>query len=291
MGDVKEVLGSYSTDITKTIEEELSTITPDNLGEASVYLTRAGGKMLRPALTLITAEAVGGNRESALKSAAAIELIHTFSLIHDDIMDDDDMRRGKPTNHKVFGYSTAMLAGDALLTRAFFTASTNPYASAEASVEAVRLLSKAAGDEGMIGGQIMDLAGEKKSFELSQIVRLHSMKTGALIECAAYLGCLSAGYKPNSAEAERAVSYAKNVGLAFQVIDDILDVTSDEGTLGKSVNSDAESNKSTFVTSLGIDDAKKYAEALTAEAISQISELEHSETLTDLAVYLLDRTY
>lgn len=261
--------------------------------EAERYSLLGGGKRIRPFITMEVCRMLGGDERAALRFACALEMIHVYSLIHDDLpcMDNDDMRRGKPTNHKVFGYSTAMLAGDALLTRAFFTASTNPYASAEASVEAVRLLSKAAGDEGMIGGQIMDLAGEKKSFELSQIVRLHSMKTGALIECAAYLGCLSAGYKPDSAEAERAVSYAKNVGLAFQVIDDILDVTSDEGTLGKSVNSDAESNKSTFVTSLGIDEAKKYAEALTAEAISQISELEHSETLTDLAVYLLDRTY
>ena len=119
MSDVKEVLGNYSTDITKTIEEELSIITPDNLAEASVYLTRAGGKMLRPALTLIVCEAVGGNRESALKSAAAIELIHTFSLIHDDIMDDDDMRRGMPSVHKVWDEPVAILAGDTLFSKAF----------------------------------------------------------------------------------------------------------------------------------------------------------------------------
>jgi geranylgeranyl diphosphate synthase type I len=119
MSDVKEVLGTYSGDITKTIEEELATITPDNLAEASVYLTRAGGKMLRPALTLITAEAVGGSRESALKSGAAIELIHTFSLIHDDIMDQDDMRRGMPSVHKVWGDDVAILAGDTLFSKAF----------------------------------------------------------------------------------------------------------------------------------------------------------------------------
>ena len=119
MSDVKEVLGNYSTDITKTIEEELAIITPDNLAEASVYLTRAGGKMLRPALTLITAEAVGGKKESALKTGAAIELIHTFSLIHDDIMDDDDMRRGMPSVHKVWGEDVAILAGDTLFSKAF----------------------------------------------------------------------------------------------------------------------------------------------------------------------------
>ena len=119
MSDVKEVLGSYSSDITKTIEEELSTIVPENLAEASVYLTRAGGKMLRPALTLIVAEAVGGNRQAALKSAAAIELIHTFSLIHDDIMDQDDMRRGMPSVHKVWGEDVAILAGDTLFSKAF----------------------------------------------------------------------------------------------------------------------------------------------------------------------------
>ena len=119
MSDIKEVLGSYSEDVIKTIEEDLSVITPNNLGEASVYLTKAGGKMLRPALSLIVSEAVGGNRESALKTGAAIELIHTFSLIHDDIMDDDDMRRGMPSVHKVWGEDVAILAGDTLFSKAF----------------------------------------------------------------------------------------------------------------------------------------------------------------------------
>ena len=265
----------------------------DKIFEAEKYSLLGGGKRIRAFLVNEFCRMLGGRQEASMPFAAAIEMIHAYSLIHDDLpcMDDDDMRRGKPSNHKVFGYSTALLAGDALLTRAFLTASRNSYVNDEAIAQAVKVMASAAGDEGMIGGQIIDLDGEKKELSLEQIVKLHRLKTGALIECAALLGCIAAGYSLDSTEVLAASSYAKKIGLAFQVIDDLLDVIGDEKKLGKTIHSDSDNNKSTFMKYFDCDGAKKYAEELTAEAISDISCFEESQTLTDLAVYLLDRTY
>ena len=262
--------------------------------DAEKYSLLGGGKRIRAFITMEICRVLGGNEQAALRFACALEMIHAYSLIHDDLpcMDNDDMRRGKPTNHKVFGYSTALLAGDALLTKAFFVAASNRFVKPEISAKAVELMALLAGDTGMIGGQIMDLAGEEKRLDLDEIKKLHRMKTGALIRCAAYLGCLSAGVDPQSDEAKSMVAYAEKIGLVFQIIDDILDVIGDEKSLGKNLNSDAESNKSTFMSWLSVEEAKAYAETLTAEAILELLLFkDRANTLRDLALYLLERKY
>lgn len=261
--------------------------------DAQGYSLLGGGKRIRPLLVNEFCKALGGDPAVSMPYACALEMIHTYSLIHDDLpcMDDDDLRRGKPTNHKVFGYATALLAGDALLTKAFLVASTNPHATAEQNAEAIRLLATAAGDLGMIGGQVMDLRGETQRLSFEQLLRLHSMKTGALILCAALLGCLAAGYRLDTPEAREATTYAQKIGLAYQVVDDVLDACGEEAVVGKSLKTDSSHNKTTFMTYFGVEDAKRYAEDLTKEAVAAISQWENSETLTDLAIYLASRTY
>ena len=261
------------------------------LFDSESYSLLGGGKRIRPFIVKEVCEALGGEREKAEYYGAALEMVHTYSLIHDDLpcMDDDDMRRGKPTNHKVFGYSTALLAGDALLTKAFLAAASNPLCSDEENAEAVRLMAVAAGDRGMIGGQIIDLEGEHRTLDFGQLIRLHRLKTGALIRCAAELGALSAGYGRGSQEYEEAVAYADGVGLAFQVIDDILDATSTEEELGKSVGSDAARGKTTFLSFFDVKGASAYARELTEGAVRAIEGWRSPDTLTDLAYYLLDR--
>ena len=263
------------------------------LFDAEEYSLLGGGKRIRPFLVNEVCRMLGGDERASMPFACALEMIHTYSLIHDDLpcMDDDDLRRGKPTNHKKFGYANALLAGDALLTKAFFVASSNPHTDRATAAEAVLLLSEAAGECGMIGGQIMDLAGEHKKLSLEKLHRLHSMKTGALIRVAVQLGCLAAGCSKESTQMAATVAYAEKIGLAFQVIDDILDVTGSEEELGKSVGGDADHEKTTFLSYYDVAGAKEYAASLTAEAVSVISTLKNSEVLTDLAVYLLERTY
>jgi geranylgeranyl diphosphate synthase type II len=225
--------------------------------------------------------------------ACALEMIHTYSLIHDDLpcMDDDDMRHGKPSNHKVYGYATALLAGDGLLTGAFGVAAANPYVDDKARACAVSLLSSYAGDRGMIGGQIMDLNGETEPMDLEQLLRLHKLKCGALIECASLLGCLAAGYEPQTPEGRAAAAYGAGIGLAFQVIDDLLDRYGNAEELGKNVGVDTTHNKTTFLTFFDREGAEQYAQTLTEEAISAVSSLKNSEILSELASYLLTRTH
>ena len=261
--------------------------------EAMQYSLMAGGKRIRPVLLLAACDMLGGDIEQAKVPAAALEMIHTYSLIHDDLpcMDDDDMRRGKPTNHVVYGYSTALLAGDALLTKAFLVAASNPYVGAEAQAEAVRLMADLAGEKGMIGGQIIDLCGETKQLPFETLLKLHAKKTGALMECAASLGALAAGFLPDTPQAKSAVEYARKIGLAFQVIDDILDVCGNEAELSKTVGADATHHKTTFLTYFDIEGARRYAATLTEEAKNAIADWEEAQILTDLAEYLLNRTY
>lgn len=287
---------AQNAEITERALEALSAQTDGDLQilfDAESYSLLDGGKRIRPFLVHEFCRALGGDVAVATPFACAIEMIHTYSLIHDDLpcMDDDDLRRGKPTNHKKFGYATALLAGDALLTKAFLTASANPRADERQCAQAVRLIAEAAGDSGMIGGQIMDLNGETQRLPLEKLLRLHGMKTGALIECSALLGCLAAGYLPDSEEAKAAATYARGVGLAFQVIDDILDATATEEELGKSVGGDAEHHKTTFLTHFEIEEARKYAETLTEQAVGAIAHWERGDVLRQLARYLLERTY
>ena len=263
-----------------------------SLLDSETYSLMAGGKRVRPFLVNEICRMLGGEITTSMPYACALEMIHTYSLIHDDLpcMDNDDMRRGKPTNHKVFGYATALLAGDALLTHAFGVAAENAHAGAIQNAQAVSVLSASAGEFGMIGGQIMDLYGETHRLNMEKLLKLHSMKTGALMVCAAKLGAIAAGYSADSPEAEAVCEYAAKIGLAFQVIDDVLDAVGDEAELGKSLRSDAERNKTTFMTYYSPDEAREYAARLTADAVSAIADFDGSATLTDLAAYLLDRT-
>ena len=259
--------------------------------EAQEYSLLGGGKRIRPFLVNECARLLGASEDASMPLACAVEMIHTYSLIHDDLpcMDDDDMRRGRPTSHKKYGEAFALLAGDALLTGAFGVIGGACGLEPEIRAKAVAALAGAAGDRGMIGGQVIDLLGESERLDFDTLLKLHAHKTGALIRVSALLGCLAAGYDTEHPYTQRLLSYAEKIGLAFQVIDDILDVTATEEELGKSVGSDADSNKTTFLSFYEIDGAKAFAERLTAEAIIEISELEGSETLTDLSCYLLDR--
>ena len=293
MADVKEKIKQNA----ERIERVLASYCKDGDGElcelfdSERYSLLGGGKRIRPFIVNEVCAALGGDVGVSMPYGAALEIIHTYSLIHDDLpcMDDDDMRRGKPTNHKVFGYSTALLAGDALLTKAFLTAASNKGATDKMNAEAVRLIAEAAGECGMIGGQIIDLAGEHKKLSFEQLLRLHRLKMGALIRCAACLGALSAGYGADSKEYKEAEAYADGIGLAFQVVDDILDATSTEEELGKSVGGDAEHGKTTFLTYFDVDGAKEYAKELTDRSVAVIAEWKNPETLIELAYYLLER--
>ncbi len=268
-----ELIGSSIDGYLSGSIEEISVLT-----DSMKYSASSGGKRIRPFLTLEVAKMLGGKKEAALPYACAIEMIHTYSLIHDDLpcMDNDEIRRGKPTNHIVFGEANALLAGDALLTKAFEVAASNAYVSNGNKVEATILLAQNAGADGMIGGQVLDLAGEKERLSEKTHLMMNRMKTGCLIRTAALLGCLSAGYGEGTLEYLDIKKYAENIGLAFQIEDDILDL----GT---------EDNKTTFLSFMTVDEAKAKIDELTEEAISVISKYEGSEMLMQFARYLSSR--
>ena len=234
--------------------------------KAMAYSLSNGGKRIRPMLTLEFCRVCGGDFKKAIPFSLAAEMIHTYSLIHDDLpcMDDDDVRRGKPSSHKVFGEANALLAGDALLTLAFETVLAAEGVSAEAKARAGLELAKAAGCLGMIAGQVMDLANEGKSAPLDAVKETDRLKTGEMIRVSCVMGCIAAG--ADNEKIKAAEIYSGNIGLAFQIVDDILDVTSDEQTLGKPIGSDSENKKSTYVSLLGLEKSAEYAEKLTAEA-------------------------
>ena len=261
------------------------------LDEACRYSLMAGGKRVRPALTLEFCRLFGGDPEAALPFAAAVEMIHTFSLIHDDLpcMDDDDLRRGRPTNHKVFGEAYALLAGDGMAIDAFGVAASNTAVTPEARAQAVVLLSGAAGCDGMVRGQITDMFGEQNTLAYEELLFLHAHKTGALIRVAAQMGVLAAGFGVDSPEMQAACGYAERIGLAFQVIDDILDVTSTPEAMGKSVGGDADHHKNTFLSFKSIPEAEAYAAELTREAVALIAPYAGAERLVALAEYLAVR--
>ena len=261
------------------------------LAKAQDYSLMAGGKRIRPALVLEVAKTLGGEREAALPFACAIEMIHTYSLIHDDLpcMDNDDMRRGKPTSHKVFGEANAILAGDGLLTDAFAVAA--GHSDADKALAAVRILATAAGSTGMVGGQMMDLAGEKERLSLDTLLSLHARKTGALIVAAAQLGAIAAGECEGSPAWVALTRYAQRIGLAFQVVDDILDVTADPALLGTTCGKDQNENKTTFLSYYTLDEAQAYARRLTDEAIDAVESIDREGSLRALARYLAERVY
>lgn len=260
----------------------------DEVVKAMKYSLSNGGKRLRPILCLEFARACGADRFDALDFACAVEYIHTYSLIHDDLpcMDDDDMRRGKPSCHKEFGEATALLAGDALLTHAF-----QILAGAELDDKKIALacglLAQNAGVQGMVGGQVIDLKYESETPDLQQLLSVHRLKTGALISAACLLGCIAAGADDEKIAAASAFAY--DLGVAFQIKDDILDVVGSTEALGKPVGSDAENNKTTYVTVRGMENAQKDVEMLTSAAVSRLSAFENTDFLKTLALYLVNR--
>ncbi|MCI8590613.1 MAG: polyprenyl synthetase family protein [Clostridiales bacterium] len=258
------------------------------LFDAMRYSLEAGGKRVRPFLTLEFCRLFGGQKQTALPYACAVEMIHTYSLIHDDLpcMDNDDLRRGRPTNHIVFGEGVAMLAGDALLTHAFSIISSS---GAPGIAQAVQLAAECAGPFGMIGGQQMDLIGETKAYSLDTLLKTYYLKTGKLIACACLLGVLAAGFSKDSAPYQAAEQYAFCIGTAFQVIDDILDQYGDEKQIGKTIGSDLQQSKSTFLTLMSQNEAFDYAKDLTEQAKATLVSFEQNEVLCAFADSLLHR--
>lgn len=288
------VLRNNSALIDSAIEKTYSLLDDpdtDEVRRAELYSLTAGGKRIRAFLVNEFCRACGGSVDNSVDFALAVEMIHTFSLIHDDLpcMDDDDLRRGKPTSHKVFGEATALLAGDSLSVRAFQMIANNIKIDSDFRVKAVSVLAEAVASEGMIGGQIIDMRGEKEALDFDTLLKLHSKKTGALIMASAKLGCLAAGVDDTDPRYKAAEKYASAIGLAFQIIDDILDATADASVLGKNTGVDATRNKTTFLSFMSIEDAMHYAEKLTEEAKKELIVFNESNNLSELADYLLVR--
>ncbi len=283
-------LDEYLARIGKQVDTALDrllpaeTTPPPTIHKAMRYSIFAGGKRLRPVLCLAACEAVGGKPSAAMPLACAIECIHTYSLIHDDLpcMDDDDFRRGKPTSHKVFGEGIAVLAGDALLTHAFALAATK--------AEYVKELAHAAGSERLIAGQVQDLENENRQSTLEEVKTTHLNKTAALITCAIRLGAMAGKASPS--ELKKLTRYGQDLGLVFQVIDDILDVTSTKEVMGKSVGADAKNQKSTYPKLLGLDKSREYAAKLIADAHRQLKPFgQKAAPLAAIADFFLTRQH
>ena len=274
--DLKAWMQPHLERVEKALSQGIAADSPAQLGEAMRYAVLDGGKRLRPLLVLATAEAVGNEASSAaaLRAACAIELIHAYSLVHDDMpcMDNDVLRRGKPTVHVQFGEAQALLAGDALQTLAFEFL-TPQDASVPAAVQAacVGLLARASGYQGMAGGQAIDLASVGQRLGEDQLRQMHRLKTGALLLCSVHMGAACVPGVPAAVQAALS-RFGQALGLAFQVVDDVLDVTADSATLGKTAGKDEAADKPTYVALMGLDAAKAYADALAAEAVQALAD-------------------
>lgn len=262
--------------------------------EAMNYSLKAGGKRLRPILALEACKIVGGNEKDCIPFAVAIEMIHTYSLIHDDLpaLDNDDLRRGRKTNHIVYGEDMAILAGDALLNYAFEVMLSNSIGkeNPEKYLKAINEIAKSSGIYGMIGGQVVDIQSENKKISKEKLDYIHNNKTAAII-----IGCMRAGAIIGDADdknLDKITKYAQNIGLTFQIIDDILDIVGDESKLGKKVGSDIDNHKSTYPSLLGLEKSKEIAYKLIKEAKDSISYIgQDTKFLDDLADYIIDREY
>ena len=268
-------------------------VIPTKLHSAMRYSTLGGGKRVRAALVYATGRALGASLEALDGPACAVELIHAYSLIHDDLpcMDDDDLRRGKPSCHRAFDEATALLAGDALQSLAIEALVNHPglIASDSQQTNMVRVLSRAIGSLGMAGGQAIDLDATGKNLTVDQLQYMHQLKTGALIEASALLGALAAG-ADDETRLTQLGRYGRGIGLAFQIIDDILDIEGDTATLGKTAGADEELNKSTYPKLLGLDGARQRAQDLRSEALASLSTLgDNAGELEALARFILDR--
>jgi geranylgeranyl diphosphate synthase type II len=293
--DLKAYLQKHRNYVNRTLEAYLPQVRGPafRVVEAMHYSLFAGGKRLRPILCLAGAEAVGGDASEAMPVACALELIHTYSLIHDDLpaMDDDDLRRGQPTCHKKFDEATAILAGDGLLTEAFrIVADAAPkFAGREAVLlEVLQLVAQAAGYQGMVGGQMLDLMAEGRKITHKELETVHRMKTGALLTAAVRSGALVGG--GSRQEVTQLTNYGEKFGLAFQITDDILDVEGDAREMGKAVGGDAKRQKATYPSLLGPEQAKTWARKVVESAVADLEPLgERAAPLQELARYLLVR--
>ena len=298
MTQIETPTGDISGQLSRSVEEVEAAIErfmaadeaiPEELFEAVMYSLRAGGKRLRPAMVVLACEACEGQLADALPAAAAMEMVHTFSLIHDDLpaMDDDDLRRGKPTNHKVFGEAMAILAGDALVTCAFGVLGRH-VADAEISRQLVIELAAGSGASGMIGGQVLDMLGEQREANLEMVRDIHAYKTAMMFRASLRMGAVSGG-----ANAERVTmlgDYGLKVGLAFQIVDDLLDITSTPEDLGKQTQKDQEAGKLTYPGVAGVAEAKAQVDRLIAEALAALDGLgEAGRWLRELATMLAKR--
>lgn len=299
--DFKEKYSEYLSLLNDEISKYSEDAPPEQkiVFDAMSYTLLGGGKRIRPVLCMAVSDMLGGDIRTAAVAAYALECIHNYSLIHDDLpcMDDDDMRRGRPTCHKVFPENIALLAGDGLLNRAFEILSDRRMFEAISEKQQlllIRELSAASGAFGMIGGQTIDLISEnEEEIPLPLLLRMHELKTGALIRSAARMGCILAGYTgENDKIFDKISTFSEKLGLAFQIKDDILDVTGDEQVFGKPIGSDEGNGKKTFVSLMGLPAAEKRLEELTKDAVKLLSEFgENARFLLEFAGFLLSRNY
>lgn len=283
IGIINDHLDKYKNETMQHIAEQR------DVAEAMWYSLSAGGKRIRPVLVMEFCRVCGGDTKNAEAAACAIEMIHTFSLIHDDLpcMDNDDYRRGKPSCHKAYGEATALLAGDALENLAFGIIA-DAVIPDSVKVRLVQTLAKAVGVNGMIGGQVIDTEYEGKNIPEEMLLRMYSMKTSALLKAACLMGCICA--EADEEKMTAAIKYAENLGLAFQIIDDILDITGNEQQLGKPIGSDAANGKITYASLNGLEKSNSYAAKLTENALDSLSAFENTEFLKELTLYLLKRS-
>ena len=288
---LKELSGLVETRLASGLS---GVLIPDDLLKSMEYSLLAGGKRIRPVLCLSWAGMLGAGQDRVLDFACGIEMIHTYSLVHDDLpaMDDDPLRRGRPTNHKVFGEAMAILAGDGLLTHAFYMM-TGTGLPAEDVLAACREISRAAGPGGMVGGQVVDItATGSNNIDLDSLKKMHAMKTGALIRSSCVCGALLArSTGAGETDAANSAAFGESIGLAFQIVDDVLDVTGDEKSLGKQVGSDESLNKATYPRFFGLEASKRMAQENVDRAQESLSGYSGKEKdfLADLAQYIVDR--
>jgi geranylgeranyl diphosphate synthase, type II len=290
--DLKTYLGKQQQLVEAALDSAIALTYPETIYESMRYSLMAGGKRLRPILCLATCELIGGSTEMAMPTACALEMIHTMSLIHDDLpsMDNDDFRRGKPTNHKVYGEDIAILAGDALLTYAFeIIADKTVNVPAERILRVITHLGKAVGAAGLVGGQVVDLESEgNPDVTVETLTYIHRHKTGALLETCVVCGAILAG--ATEAEIQRLSKYAQNIGLAFQIIDDILDITATQEELGKTAGKDIDAQKATYPKFWGIEESQRQAAQLIADAKTALDPFgDRAQSLLAIADYITAR--
>jgi len=290
--DLNNYLKQQQTLVEKALDQSIAIAKPEKIYEAMRYSLLAGGKRLRPILCLATCELTGGTVEMAMPTACALEMIHTMSLIHDDLpaMDNDDYRRGKLTNHKVYGDDIAILAGDGLLAYAFeYVATQTKNVAAERIIQVVACLGRTVGAAGLVGGQVLDLESEGKTDITAETLSfIHTHKTGALLEASVVSGAILAG--ASEADVTRLSNYAQNIGLAFQIIDDILDITATDEQLGKTAGKDLQAQKATYPSLWGLEKSQAKARELVDSAVAQLSAYDaKAEPLRAVANFIVTR--